>query len=243
VARDGGDKPRFQLSQLRITRGALIVAGLELGVSLIWLMANPSARATILRWVVASPGLTWRDLHVWTLATSPLLEPSFIALVMHMVVLWAFVPTLERFWGTPRLYRFVAITSIAGSLGGTLMGLALGTEIPIAGLDPFMYAAIIAFGIVYAKTPVQFFGVLPLTGRQLMYGFLGFLVLYVVLEQAWELGASYAAGMLTAVVMTSKQSPLRVWRRWRLARKRAQLTVLEGGAPRVKSRDEQNYLN
>ena len=52
---------------------------------------------------------------------------------------------------------------------------------------------------------MQFFGVLPLTGRQLMYGFIGFLVLFVVLQQLWELGAAFAAAMIAAAVMTSKR--------------------------------------
>ncbi len=59
------------------------------------------------------------------------------------------------------------------------MGMLVGQErMPIDGLDPFITASMVAFGVVYAKQPVQFFGVLPLTGRQLMYGFIGFLVLY-----------------------------------------------------------------
>ena len=35
---------------------------------------------------------------------------------------------------------------------------------------------------------MQFFGVLPLTGRQLMYGFIGFLVLFIALQQALGAG-------------------------------------------------------
>jgi len=80
---------------------------------------------------------------------------------------------------------------------------------------------------------VQFFGVLPLTGRQLMYGFLGFLVLFVVLKGQWERGAAFAGAMLAAAIMTSKRwSPGLTYKRWKLARARAKLSVLEGGAGR-----------
>ena len=69
---------------------------------------------------------------------------------------------------------------------------------------------------------MQFFGVLPLTGRQLMYGFIGFLLLFVVLQGLWEKGASFAAAMIAAAVMTSKRwSPGLAWKRWRIARARA----------------------
>ena len=118
------------------------------------------------------------------------------------------------------------------------------------GLSPFIYASIVAFGIVYARQPVQFFGVLPLTGRQLMYGFLAFLVFFVVIQQFWEQGASFAAAMLAAALLTSKRfSPGLAWRRWRIARARAKLSVLDGGKardlsgkPKSKSND-QKWLN
>jgi membrane associated rhomboid family serine protease len=238
---------RFDVSQLRITRGALVIAGLELGLSLIWLLVDNPTKAQIAEYVVATPYNVFERGRVWTLVTSNFLEPNFVGLILHMVVLWSFVPTLERFWGTARFYRFVAVTSIAGTLVGTLAGwlmghvspIALGPEV-ISGLNPFIYASIVAFGIVYARQPVQFWGVLPLTGRQLMYGFLGFLALFVLLQGFWEQGAAFAAAMIAAALMTSKRwSPGLTWKRWRIKRARAKLTVVQGGKPR----DEHKWLN
>jgi membrane associated rhomboid family serine protease len=234
------------VERMRITRGALIVAGLEIGLSLVWLLSNNDARHTIAEWIAATPSTVWQHGHVWTLATSAFLEPDFIALLLHAVVLWSFVPTLERFWGTTRFYRFVAITSLVGTIVGTLVGLATGREVAIVGLSPFIYASIVAFGIVYARQPVQFFGVLPLTGRQLMYGFGGFLMLFVLLQQKWEEGAAFAAAMIAAAIITSKRwSPSLAWKRWRIARARARLTVMEGGAlkPPPKKKPDERFLN
>ena len=45
------------------------------------------------------------------------------------------------------------------------------------------------------------------------------LFLFVTLQGLWEKGASFAAAMLAAAVMTSKRwSPGLMWRRWRIAR-------------------------
>lgn len=227
----------------------MLIVGLEIGLSLVWLLSGPEARAKIAAYVVATPENVFENYRVWTLATSVFLEDQFISLLLHGVVMWAFVPTLERFWGTSRFYRFFVITSLAGTLAGTGLGYALGHNVPINGLDPFIYASIVAFGIVYARQPVQFFGVLPLTGRQLMYGFIGFLVLYITLQQFWELGAAFAAAMIAAAIMTSKRwSPGLAWRKWRIKRARAKLSVIEGGATKsqakpAKPRDEQKWLN
>lgn len=233
---------RFKLSNLGITRGALIVLGLELGVSLIWLLSNKEARAELGPWILTYPSNVFENGRVWTLITSPLLEVSFVSLLMLAFVLWMFIPTLERFWGTARFYRFVIATSLAGTICGNLVGWALGVDYPIAGLSPFIYASFVAFGIVYARQPVQFFGVLPLTGRQLMFGIMAFLALYIGLQQLWALGAAFAGAMLTSALMVSKFSPGLAWKKWQIRRARAKLTVMQGGAAK-KRPDEQKYLN
>lgn len=231
---------------MRITRGALIVLGLQAALSLIWLMADRSVRANIADWVVASPSQVFEHYKIWTLVTSPLLEWNFISLLLTLLMLWMLVPTLERFWGTSRFLRFVAITSVAGTLGGSLVGLATGQDVAIVGLGPMIIAAVVAFGVIYARQPVQFFGVLPLSGREFMYGMLAVFALSVVLQGHWEVGAAQGSAALTAAIMTSKKwSPGLAWKRWRIARARKHLSVLEGGAKRKpsKPRDEQRWLN
>jgi membrane associated rhomboid family serine protease len=237
-------RPRF--AGLRITRGALIVAGLEIGLSLVWLLSDLATRDLLAQWLEATPANVFERGRVWTLATGVFLERDFIALVLHVSVLWMFVPTLERFWGTARFYRFVAITSLVGTVAGCAFGLALrDMGVAISGLNPFIYASIVAFGIVYARQPVQFFGVLPLTGRQLMYGFLAFLTVYIVAQGAWAHGAAFAAAMLAAAILTSKRwSPGLAWKRWRIARARSRLKVMSGGKAHLpKARDERKWLN
>ncbi|MBA3453452.1 MAG: rhomboid family intramembrane serine protease [Deltaproteobacteria bacterium] len=247
-ARRPPERQRFKFGNLGITRGALIIAGIELGLSLVWLMSNKDARFWFDQYFVATPSNVFEHYRLWTLVTSPFLQRDFLGLILHVMMLWMFVPTLERFWGTARFYRFVAITSLAGTLIGTITGLLLGHDLtPISGLTPFIFGSVVAFGIIYAKQPVQFFGVLPLTGRQLMYGFIGFQVLFITLQGMWAQGAATAAGMIAAALMTSKRwSPGLAWKRWKIQRARAKLTVMQGGQtgkPAAGKRDEQKWLN
>jgi membrane associated rhomboid family serine protease len=240
-------KQRFRFGGTTgITRGALVIAGLELGLSLVWLLSDRATQALLADWLVATPANVFEHGRVWTLATSPFVQVNFIALLLHVAVLWMFVPTLERFWGTARFYRFVAITSLVGTTAGCAFGLITDEmTVPISGLDPFIYASIVAFGIIYARQPVQFFGVLPLTGRQLMYGILGFLAFSVVIQRHWAYGAAYGAAALAAALLISKRwNPGLAWKRWRIARARARLKVMTGGKTRVPpTRDEHKWLN
>lgn len=235
---------RLQLGNLGITRGALVVGLLEIVTSIVFLAMDYGTRAQVAEWMVATPSNVFEHGRVWTLVTTSLVQPSFLTLLLHAFVLWQFAPTLERFWGTPRFYRFAAITTVAGNLAGVLLGFALGREVPMFGLDPFIWGLIVAFGIIYAKQPVQFFAVLPMTARQMMFGFVGLAAAMVLFGQKWELGAAYAGAILSAVVLTSKKwNPGLAWKRWRIARARAKLAVLEGGRGIAKKRDEQKWVN
>lgn len=218
---------RLQQATQRITRGAMIIAFVSVGVSLVWLLADKESRGLIAEWMVATPSSVWREGKVWSLATSPLLETGLLSLVLQLMVLWGLVPTLERFWGTPRLLRFAVATALAGTVVGTACGLLTGREYPIAGLDPFIYAAIVAFGTIYRAQPVQFFGVLPMTGRQLMIGFLAFASLFVLLQGLWEQGAAFAGAIgMAAILLSKRANPGLLWKKWRLARMRRHLKVV-----------------
>jgi membrane associated rhomboid family serine protease len=232
-------------SQLRITRGALIVLAIHLGVSLIWLMGDKDVRFNIAEWVVASPTQVFEHYRVWTLITSPLLEVNFLSLLLTGLMMWMLVPTLERFWGTPRFLRFVAITSVVGTTAGCLVGWLIGSDVAMTGFAPMIIGSVVAFGVIYARQPVQFFGVLPLSGREFMFGMLAVFALSVILQQHWETGAAQAAAALAAAIMTSKRwSPGLALKRWRIARARARLSVIEGGVKPAKPKtDEQRWLN
>jgi len=241
-------RERFHIDreQLRITRGAAILLFLEVGTTLVWLFLDKSTQQRLAEWVVPTAETVWRHGRVWTLITGAFVEPDFLSLLLQGVMLWLFVPALERWWGTPRFLRFAAFTTLTGMVFGTLAGLALGREVPILGLDAFVWSSVVAFGIIYARQHVQFFGVMPITGRQMMYGTIGFVTLFIVLQGAWELGAAYAGAMgLAALLVNQKWNPRLAWLRWKKKRERAHLSVLVGGKPgggKSKKKSEQ-WLN
>ena len=239
---------QFDKSQLRITRMALILLFGLVGLSLVFTMSGDAAKARMAEWLVPTANSVWREGKVWTLLTGPLLEVRLFSLFFQGLMIWMMLPALERWWGPRRFMLFVGATAVAGTVAGTLAGLVTGGEYAVLGLDATLFASAIAFGILYARQPIQFFGVLPMTGRQFMYGMIGLVALFVVIGQQWEEGASYAAAMLIAAGLTSGRiDPIAAWRRWRYKRARAHLTVVppasaSGGKPRRGKTDER-WLN
>lgn len=192
---------------------------LLIGVSLVYLLSSIPSRATMLLWLGASADTVVASGRVWTLATSPLLEPDGFALLFQGALLWMFIPTLERWWGGKRFALFVVATALAGTLGPVLLGAAgvIDAQRPVMGLDPFTHAAIVAYGIVFARQPVQFFGAIPMTGRQLMFGIIGLSLLFIVVNRAWHEGVAYVCAIAVAIVLT-RANPLQRLRQWRRRR-------------------------
>lgn len=238
----GGSWQRF-LGQARITRGALYLLFISAGLSLVYMLGGDLLRARMAMAFAASGEGVWHHLQLWKLATSPLLEVNFIALIFQGFALWMFLPALERWWGTKRFLLFALYTSLVGTVAGTLVGLALGPPQSlalVAGLDPFVFAGIVAYGVLFANQPVQFFGVLPMTGRQLTWGIIAFVALFVILGQQWARGAALAAAMVLAWAMTSDRiSPRLWWLKSKQRRLRRHLKVVRGeGGRRGGARDE-----
>jgi membrane associated rhomboid family serine protease len=194
---------------------------------LLFAFAGSAGKNALEDWLLLTPDALLRG-HVWTLVTTAFLTRDVLALFLDLLVLWMFVPTLESAWGRRRFLRFVVITTVAGHLAAALFGLLIGARgMPIAGLAPFIYGAIAAFGVAWADQPVQFFGVVPLKAKTVAIGVSAVMLLSVVMNGAWVELVDYAVGIGAGVVLVT--SP-RTWLlRFRRARLRRSLTVLRGG--------------
>lgn len=227
-------------AEFKITRGATILLFLSIGLSLLYLLSPAGTRAVMLSWLGASAATGFDHGRVWTFATAPLLETQVFSLIFQAVLLWMFIPTLENWWGTKRFALFAIATAIAGTLGPALLGLVgvLPREAQVLGLDPFIHASVVAYGIIFARQPVRFFGALPMTGRQLMWGILGLAALFIALNQAWSDGVAYVCAIGVAVLLT-RANPLETLRQWR--RRRAKRRF--GSVPKPASKDEATRWN
>jgi len=199
-------------------------------MSLVVLFSDPQGQATIARYLVATDQSVWSEGKVWTLVTTMTVEPRFLTLLFHGFLLWMFLPALEKWWGMRRFLTFAVATSATAALVGTLVGAYMDGIQGIAGLDAFIFAAIVAYGVVFARTQVYFFGVLPLTGKQFAWGMTAFVALMVLFGRQWATGAGWAAAMLLALALTTgRLNPRLWWLQWRHKRLRRHLKLVPGG--------------
>ena len=233
-------RPRIQFGfgGASISRGALYLLFATVGVSLVFLVSGAEAQARLASWLLATDESVWGHYRIWQLATSPLLEVSLISLLFQGFMLWMFLPGLEKWWGMKRFLIFAGYTSAIGVAAGTLVGyfiadvtvkvggIAVAGHV-ISGLDPFIFAGIVAYGVLFGDRKVQFFGVLPMTGKQLAIGISLFALAFILIGQAWADGASMISAMLVAfLVTTGRLAPRLWWLKWKQRRIRSHLKVV-----------------
>ena len=194
-----------------ITKGALYLLVLTSAASWLFLLSGRDGQLAAGPWLVATTDGIWRHGYIWQLVTGPIIEPQFIGLVFQALMLWIFLPALESWWGTKRFLQFAAITSISAVAVGTLAGLLLGQNAVVTGLSAFIFAGIVAYGVLFADHKVYFFGVVPMTGRQLTIGIVGFMAVFIIIGRQWAVGAGNAAAMLIAWGMVTGKLAPRLW--------------------------------
>lgn len=224
-----------------ITKGCLYLLVGSVALSAFFLISKEEMRFEIARFAAASGQSLWVDFKIWQIFTSPFLQVEFVGLLFQGFMLWMFIPSLERWWGTKRFLKFAAYTSITAVLVGTLATLVIPSvpdATPITGLDSFIYAAIVAYGTLFANQQVQFFGIIPMTGRQLTIGICGFMLIFVVIGQDWAKGAANVSAMLVAWTLTNGNWTPRLWLLKRKQKRiRAKLRVVRD------EDDPKTYLN
>jgi hypothetical protein len=231
------------MPQLSITGGLtptikklLIVVG---AAALVWLLGGRPVQAEMVRWLVLDPASLARG-EVWKLVTTAFVNPDMLGLIFDVLLMWLFVPVLERWWGSKRFISFFFATTIVGNLVAALAGLVLGKDlVVIAGLNAFAYASIAAFGVLFANHPVALFGAIQMKGKTLALGMLAVAVVLTLVDKAWVWGAGALSAMALAYLMTTGRFTPNLWwlklRRYWLKRR---YRVIDGG-----KKDPERWIN
>jgi membrane associated rhomboid family serine protease len=230
----------------RLTPAVTWILALSVGAFLLSIFSGKDVQKQIADWLILTPHALFQG-RVWMLATTALFNTNAMSFFFNVLMLWMFVPVLEREWGTRRFVIFAVATTLVGNLVAALVGLLVSPDAQIAGLSPLIFASIAAFGTAYASQPVQFFGVLPMKGRTFALGVTAFLMISVLLNREWANGAGYLAAMAVAWAFAGGRLTPGTWLlRFRRSRLKKKLSVLDGrpvGRPPQKNEKKHEWLN
>tara|TARA_B100000674_G_C37802720_1_gene897275 strand:- start:321 stop:1016 length:696 start_codon:yes stop_codon:yes gene_type:complete len=170
----------------------------------------------------------------WRLLSYGLLHGGLWHLVGNLALLYFFGLELERLLGARKLLHLILWTTAGGGIVATLAPyllrfMGLNPDQAVIGASAAGLGLLTAWCLYYGNRTISLFGILPLLGRQLLFG-------VIILEVLSSVGignsssAAHFGGMVTAWLMvTGKWHPRRWQKRAPKRNARPNLRVLSGG--------------
>jgi membrane associated rhomboid family serine protease len=203
----------------------------------------------ILEWLALTPSDVVGRGYVWQLATAALLHsPSAVGhLLMNMLGLWMFGAPLEQWWGGRRVLIAYVVCALAGAVFTVLVAALSLTPVlswllpgfwdrPHVGASGATLGLTIAWGMVFAKQPMNFMFLGQMTGRTFVMIMIA-IQLLVALSFDNTSSTSHFGGMIGGYLLVSGHwRPSRwaqLWQRSKLVQKKKrlerELRLIEGG--------------
>jgi membrane associated rhomboid family serine protease len=186
--------------------------------------------------------------ELWRLFSYGLLHEGVGHLIGNLLLFYFFGLDIEQQFGGKRLLTLTALCIVGGGVLATLSALVgLSPSNPVIGASAGGLGLLVCWSLIHARRTIRLFGIIPLTGKQLLYLSVGFEILLAVSPGGASSSAAHLGGMVTGwALITGGINPKRWRQKARLASLRRQmkkkrqpkLDVIKGG----KTKDDQ-WLN
>ena len=121
------------------------------------------------------------NFRFWQFGTYLFLHGGIFHLLFNMFVLWMFGSSIEKSWGSKTFLKYYFLTGVGAGITNALF--TPNSPIPIIGASGAIYGILVAFAMLFPKTTVYLYFIIPLTARQMV-------ILFVVIEFLASLSAS-----------------------------------------------------
>ena len=203
------------LGPIRMPRAIAGLIGATLAVSILGVMLARAGIVAPLEAVPLVPGAVLRG-QLWRLVTWPFLEGEPIGLLFACLMLYWIGRDLVYAWGERAfLLRFAAIAAGAGALTTALSFLLPGVSHgAYAGTWAVLDGLIVAWGLLHRGRTIHLYGIVPVTGIQIVWLTFGLLGLYVVFR-------GFASFLPHIIASLGVLGWLQVYAPWRARTRRA----------------------
>jgi membrane associated rhomboid family serine protease len=117
-------------------------------------------------------------------------------MLINLVFMWLIISPFESTFGKRHTLELVAAGTLGGSLAALLAGLLAPASYPLTGSFTIAYAGMAAMTQVMGGRTMMFFGVVPMTSRQLLLVLVGFAVLNFLESKNYLVLAASLGSML-----------------------------------------------
>lgn len=166
--------------------------------------------------LILDPRLVIHKFQIWRLITYAFMhDPSSpMHVIFNALILYMIGTPLEERWGEKRFFIFVLVAIISGGILVCLSYFLGISRAMVLGFSAGTIALVIAWGLIFSRQNIYIFGIIPLTGKQLVYITIGLEVLYAVSRNSIS-SAAHFGGILAAFIMTyGLYKPARLKQLW-----------------------------
>jgi membrane associated rhomboid family serine protease len=130
--------------------------------------------------LVLDPSQAIYSLEIWRLVTYGFLHDSSspMHVIFNALLLYMMGPQLESCYGEAKFFLLIMLSIISGGIlvcVAFLLGISHATVIGFSGAT---MGLVIAWGLTFKTATIYIFGIIPLSGMQLVYTTVGLEVLY-----------------------------------------------------------------
>lgn len=181
------------------------------------LFGDTTIGAMLYSYFMLDPDRAVYSYEIWRLMTYAFLhDPSSpFHVILNALMLYMLGPQLEDRWGGKRFVIFVLTAILAGGIlvcASFLVGMSRAIVI---GFSSATIGLLIAWGLTFSKQQMYVFGILPLSGIQMVYLTIALEVIYAVGSNTVS-SAAHFGGIVTGIIFTlGLYKPERLKQYWR----------------------------
>lgn len=178
------------------------------------LLARTPVGGAIYEGLALIPEKVVYGLQLWRLLTYGLLHSlaSPLHFIFNGLMLYLLGCELERRWGAKRFITFLLLTTVGGGVMVELSWLLGLTDSMVVGFSAATMGILVAWCIIYSYRTLHLFGIIALTGRQLLWVTVGFEVLSAIAINDTASAAHFGGMAVGAFLSTG------AWRRLPMGR-------------------------
>jgi membrane associated rhomboid family serine protease len=175
--------------------------------------------------LVLNPYKTIYNFQLWRLVSYAFIhdQSSPFHIIFNALILYTVGTPMENRWGERRFFIFIMGAIIFGGLSVVLTFLLGLGHASVVGFSAATIALIIAWGLTFSKDSIYIFGILPLSGKQLVLVTIGLEVLFA-LSGSNTSSAAHFGGIFSSFVLIFglyKPSGIRqLWRHFKMKNRR-----------------------
>ncbi|MCA9508764.1 MAG: rhomboid family intramembrane serine protease [Myxococcales bacterium] len=205
-----------------VTRFLILIIGIYL---LFAIFGNTFFGAYLYSKMVLDPYRTVFSYEIWRAVTYAFLHDasSPMHVIFNALLLYMIGPQLEDRWGEKRFLIFSFTAIILGALmviAAFLLGIGGGI---VVGFSAVTVGLLVAWGLAYPDQQIYLLGILPLSGKAMVYITVGLEILYAFSNTSTS-SAAHFGGILTAFIFSfGLYKPQRIRQMWRQAKMKQNL--------------------